>query len=124
MVLGMASKDPAIAGVRPEGQEPAPQLMLDVDRAKAQALGIDMADLNDTLQSALGVAYINDFVREGRILRVQMQAEARNAREHRQHPATAGAQRQGRHGAAVGNLHGALGRWCAQAGPLQRPARR
>jgi len=76
MVLGMAGKDPAIVGVRPEGQEPAPQLMLDVDRAKVQALGIDMADLNDTLQSALGVAYINDFVREGRILRVQMQAEA------------------------------------------------
>ena len=67
---------PAITGVRPEGQEPAPQLRLDVDRIKAQALGINMADLNDTLQSALGVAYINDFVRQGRILRVQMQADA------------------------------------------------
>ena len=40
-------------------------------------MGIDLASLNDTLQSVLGVAYINDFVREGRILRVQMQAEAR-----------------------------------------------
>jgi multidrug efflux pump len=49
--------------------------MLDIDQAKAQALSIDMADLNDTLQSALGVSYINDFVRQGRILRVQMQAE-------------------------------------------------
>ena len=76
MVLGMASQDPAISGVRPEGQEPAPQLFLDVDRAKVQALGIDMNELNDTLQSALGVSYINDFVREGRILRVQMQAQA------------------------------------------------
>jgi multidrug efflux pump len=76
MALGLASKDPAIAGARPEGQEPAPQLMLDVNRAKVEALGIDMADLNDTMQSALGVSYINDFVREGRILRVQMQAEA------------------------------------------------
>ena len=76
MVLGMASKDPVLAGVRPEGQEPAPQLRLDVDRIKAQALGVNMADLNDTLQSALGVAYINDFVREGRVLRVQMQADA------------------------------------------------
>ncbi len=75
MALGMAGKDAALAGVRPEGQEPAPQLMLDVNRAKVQALGIDMADLNDTLQSALGVSYINDFVREGRILRVQMQAQ-------------------------------------------------
>jgi multidrug efflux pump len=76
MALGLAAQNPALAGVRPEGQEPAPQLMLDIDQAKAQALSIDMASLNDTLQSALGVAYINDFVRQGRILRVQMQAEA------------------------------------------------
>ena len=38
--------------------------------------GVSLADLNDTLQMALGVAYVNDFVRQGRILRVQMQAEA------------------------------------------------
>jgi multidrug efflux pump len=67
-----------LMGVRPEGQEPGPQLLIDIDRLKAQALGIDIADLNETLQSALGVAYINDFVRNGRILRVQMQAEADN----------------------------------------------
>ncbi len=76
MLLGMASKNPLLAGVRPEGQEPAPQLRLDVNEDKAQALGIDAATLNDTLQSALGVAYINDFVRDGRTLRVQMQVEA------------------------------------------------
>ena len=78
MALGIASKHPALTGVRPEGQEPGPQLLIDVDRLKARALGIDIADLNDTLQSVLGVAYINDFVREGRILRVQMQAEPNN----------------------------------------------
>jgi multidrug efflux pump len=76
MALGMASKNPVLAGVRPEGQEAGPQLLLDVDRLKAQALGVSIADLNDTLQSVLGVAYINDFVRQGRILRVQMQAES------------------------------------------------
>ena len=75
MVLGLASQNPVLAGVRPEGQEAGPQLQLNVDRLKAQALGVDLASLNDTLQSTLGVAYINDFVREGRILRVQMQAE-------------------------------------------------
>jgi multidrug efflux pump len=75
MALGLASKNPVLAGVRPEGQEVAPQLLLDIDRLKARALGIDIANLNDTLQSVLGVAYINDFVRQGRILRVQMQAE-------------------------------------------------
>jgi multidrug efflux pump len=75
MMLGMASKHPNLSSVRPEGQEPAPQLVLDVDRVKARALSIDLASLNDTLQSTLGVAYLNDFVREGRILRVQMQAD-------------------------------------------------
>ncbi|MBI3523787.1 MAG: efflux RND transporter permease subunit [Betaproteobacteria bacterium] len=75
MMLGMAGKNPVLAGVRPEGQEAGPQLLLDIDRPKARALGIDLADLNETLQSTLGVAYINDFVRNGRILRVQMQAE-------------------------------------------------
>ena len=76
MVLGMAGQDPRLAGVRPEGQEPGPQIYLDIDREKAQALQIDMADLNDALASAIGVAYINDFVRAGRILKVQMQADA------------------------------------------------
>jgi multidrug efflux pump len=76
MALGLAGRHPALAGVRPEGQEPAPQLFLGVDRVKARALGIDLGELNDTLQATLGAAYINDFVRDGRILRVQMQAEA------------------------------------------------
>jgi len=75
MLLGIAGQNPALAGVRPEGQEAGPQLQLDIDRLKARALGIDLADLNETLQATLGTAYINDFVREGRILRVQMQAE-------------------------------------------------
>ncbi len=76
MALGIAAQNPALTGVRPEGQEAAPQLFIDVDRLKASALGVNLADLNETLQSSLGVAYINDFVRLGRILRVQMQAEA------------------------------------------------
>ena len=76
MLLGMAAQNPNLAGVRPEGQEPAPQLLLEIDRVKARALSVDLADLNTTLQSTLGISYINDFVRSGRILRVQMQADA------------------------------------------------
>jgi multidrug efflux pump len=76
MALGLAGKHPNLVGVRPEGQEAGPQLFLDIDRPKARALGIDLGDLNDTLQATLGTAYINDFVRQGRILRVQMQADA------------------------------------------------
>jgi len=59
-----------------EGKDAGPQVYLDIDQEKAQALGIDMADLNNTLSSAVGVAYVNDFVRAGRILKVQMQADA------------------------------------------------
>ncbi len=84
MALGIAGKHPALMGVRPEGQEPGPQFQIDVDRLKARALGVDIANLNDTLQSVLGVTYINDFVREGRILRVQMQADAENRTTPRQ----------------------------------------
>lgn len=73
--LALAQKDPRLVAVRPEGQEPAPQLYLDIDRLKAETLGVSLAELNDALQSALGVAYLNDFVRQGRILRVQMQAD-------------------------------------------------
>lgn len=76
LAMKLASEHPALAGTRLEGQPPGPQLLLDVDREKAQALGIDMATLNETMQSLFGVAYINDFERQGRILRVQMQAEA------------------------------------------------
>ena len=72
--------NPVLAGVRPEGQEAGPQLFLDIDRLKAETLGVSISDLNDTLQSSLGVAYINDFTRQGRVLRVQMQAEADSRR--------------------------------------------
>ncbi|MDY0013285.1 MAG: multidrug efflux RND transporter permease subunit [Rhodocyclaceae bacterium] len=76
MILAEAAKNPLLAGVRPEGQEPGPQLSLEVDRAKARALSVDLADLNQTLQSALGSAYVNDFIRDGRVLKVQMQGDA------------------------------------------------
>ncbi len=92
-----------------KARKPAPQLLLDIDRLKARALGVDIADLNETLQSALGVAYINDFVRQGRILRVQMQAEADTRTHAGGHPAPAGAEHAGRHGAAVRTRHAAAG---------------
>ncbi|HCI12961.1 MAG: multidrug efflux RND transporter permease subunit [Gallionellales bacterium GWA2_60_142] len=80
IALGMAMQNPVLAGVRPEGQEAGPQLFLDIDRLKAETLGVSITDLNETLQSLMGGAYINDFVRQGRVLRVQMQAEAETRR--------------------------------------------
>lgn len=76
MVLGMASQTPALAGVRPESKEFASQLYFDIDRLKAQATNIDLNEVNNALQVGLGSAYINDFIRDGRVLRVQMRVNA------------------------------------------------
>ncbi|MBI5781590.1 MAG: efflux RND transporter permease subunit [Rhodocyclales bacterium] len=74
--LQLAAQEPRLSNVRLEGMPPGPQLMLDIDRDKAETLGVSSAVLNQTLQAMFGVAYINDFERQGRILRVQLQADA------------------------------------------------
>jgi len=75
-MLGMAAKSKVLAGVRPEGLEDAPQLQLDIDRDKANALGVSFADINSVLSTALGSAYVNDFPNQGRQQRVIVQADA------------------------------------------------
>ncbi len=75
-VLGMAAKDPALAQVRPNGIEDAPQLRLEIDRDKANALGVSFASINQTISANLGSAYINDFPNSGRLQRVVVQADA------------------------------------------------
>lgn len=80
MMLGMAAKSPALVGVRPEGQEDAPQLRIDIDREKARALGVSVADINSTLSIAFGSSYVNDFIYEGRVRRVIVQAEGADRR--------------------------------------------
>jgi multidrug efflux pump len=75
-LLGMAAKSVVVKGVRPEGLEDTPQLLLDIDRDKANALGVSFADINSTLSNALGGAYINDFPNMGRQQRVMLQADA------------------------------------------------
>lgn len=76
MVLGMAAQNPLLAGVRPNGLDDVPQYKIDVDNEKAAALGINIADINQTLQIAWGSNYVNDFIEEGRIKRVYIQADA------------------------------------------------
>ena len=61
--------------MRPEGQEDAPQLQIDIDREKARALGVAVADINSTLSVAFGSLYVNDFIYEGRVRKVIAQAE-------------------------------------------------
>ncbi|WP_428680619.1 multidrug efflux RND transporter permease subunit [Sphingopyxis sp.] len=75
-MLGGAMQSKLLANVRPEGQEDAPVLKVDIDRIKARALGLSIGDVNATLAISFGSAYANDFTREGRVLRVLLQADA------------------------------------------------
>lgn len=76
MVLGMAAQKPEVlAGVRPNGQEDAPQLKVNVNHAQASAYGIGISDINRTISTAWGSAKIGDFVDRGRIKAVYMQGE-------------------------------------------------
>jgi multidrug efflux pump len=75
-LLAAASKSPILAGVRPEGLEDAPQLLLDIDREKAAALGVSFDAINSAISTSLGSSYVNDFPNAGRLQRVVVQAEA------------------------------------------------
>ncbi|MFZ2298243.1 efflux RND transporter permease subunit [Aquabacterium sp.] len=77
-LLGMAMQSPILTGLRPEGLEDAPQLQIDIDRDKANALGVDFAVISASLSSSLGSAYINDFPNAGRMQRVIVQSDAKD----------------------------------------------
>ena len=75
-LLGMAAQDPNLVRVRPNGMEDTPQLDIKIDYEKALAQGLSIADINNTLATAWGSSYVNDFVDRGRIKKVYMQADA------------------------------------------------
>ncbi|MEA4838874.1 MAG: multidrug efflux RND transporter permease subunit [Rhodospirillaceae bacterium] len=74
-LLIQASSSPAIAYAYHEGQEDAPQLRLDIDREKAQALGVGFDVINTAISSAFGSASVADFANAGRLQRVVVQAD-------------------------------------------------
>jgi len=76
-LLGMAAQNPMLMAVRPNGQDDTPQYKLDIDYERAGALGLTIADITDTLSTAWGSSYINDFLDKGRIKKVYMQADAK-----------------------------------------------
>ncbi|MES2635212.1 MAG: efflux RND transporter permease subunit [Pseudomonadota bacterium] len=75
-LLGMVAQSKIITGARPDGLEDAPQLQLDIDRDKANALGVGFDSINAALGTALGSSYVNDFPNKGRLQRVMVQADA------------------------------------------------
>src|SRR3546814_16320639 len=74
-LLGKASQDPTLTGVRPHTLADAPQLRLDVDRTQAQALGLSVTDIYNALSLMLAPVYVNDFTDSGPVNRVPMPAD-------------------------------------------------
>ncbi len=83
MLLGMASQNPKLVGVRPNGQEDTPQYKVTINQEQAGAMGVPLAEINSVLATGWGGSYVNDFIDRGRVKRVYMQgqAEARSAPE-------------------------------------------
>lgn len=75
-LLGMAMTHPKLVAVRPNGQEDTPQFKLDVDDLRAGALGVSIDDINQVLSTAWGGVYVNDFIENGRVKKVFLQADA------------------------------------------------
>jgi multidrug efflux pump subunit AcrB len=71
-----ANQDPRLVGVFSTFSPTTPSLYLDVDRDKAQALGVRISDIFTTLQASLGGFYVNDFNLFGRTWQVNIQAVA------------------------------------------------
>ena len=76
-LLGMAAKDPSLALVRPNGLSDTPQFKVDIDREKAQALGVTVSDIDQTFSIAWASAYVNNFLdTDGRIKKVYLQGDS------------------------------------------------
>jgi multidrug efflux pump len=75
-LLGLAAQSQRVAGVYPDGLAPGTSLRLDIDRAQAEALGVSFSVLSETLSSAMGSTYVNDFSNSGRMQQVIVQADA------------------------------------------------
>ncbi|MBU9809354.1 efflux RND transporter permease subunit [Rahnella sp. SL6] len=74
--LQLASQDKRLMAVRPNGMEDEPQYQLEIDDERAQALGLSLDDINNTLSAAWGSAYVNQFMYNNRVKRVYIQGKA------------------------------------------------
>jgi multidrug efflux pump len=76
VLLGKASGNPVLSGVRPNQLEDAPELHLEVDRVQAQSMGLSLTNIYDAIRLMLAPVYANDFNYKGRVLKVLLQADA------------------------------------------------
>ncbi|MBE5252688.1 efflux RND transporter permease subunit [Mixta mediterraneensis] len=74
--LELANKDPRLSAVRLNGMEDEPQYQLEINDERASALGLSMADVNNTLSVAWGSSYIDQFMYNGRVKEVYLMGKA------------------------------------------------
>ena len=101
-LIGAANRDPRLTRVFSTFTATNPSIYLDIDRAKAQALGLNMSDVFTALQATLGGIYVNNFNLFGRTWQVNVQGEAADRGDISRHLADLRAQQHRR-------------RWCRSA---------
>lgn len=75
-LLDALRQEKGLVAVRANGMEDTPEFRLDIDEHKVGALGLSMADVNNTFSAAWGSSYVNDFIDKGRVKKVFLQADA------------------------------------------------
>ena len=75
-LLQLAAQSKVVTGVYPEGLPAGTSIRLDIDRVKAEALGVSFGTISETLSTAMGSSYVNDFPNRGRMQQVIVQADA------------------------------------------------
>jgi multidrug efflux pump len=75
-LMAKGTNNPNVSALQPNELPPAPQLNIKVDRTQAESMGLDVSAVYTAAQLMLAPVYVNDFLFEGRVLRVTMQADA------------------------------------------------
>jgi HAE1 family hydrophobic/amphiphilic exporter-1/multidrug efflux pump len=74
--LAKVRQDPAIGAIGTNFRVSSPRIYAEVNRERAKALGVPISEVFDTLQAFFGNLYVNDFLKFGRVYRVQTEADA------------------------------------------------
>lgn len=80
-LLKLAEASPLLSEVNADGLPSGSSIRLDIDRAKAEAMGVAFTDISNTLSAAMGSQYVNDFPNAGRLQQVIVQADAAHRME-------------------------------------------
>ena len=75
-LIKRAQQSELLTSIREGALSDTPQLDIDIDNAKASALGLSMSDISDTLTAAWAGSYVNDFIDDGRVKKVYIESEA------------------------------------------------